>query len=102
MKPAYMQQELEADYMGFVLGAHAGFKPEAMPRLLEKLRSDSPSLLGTHPSDDERLRRAHAMLGAARMTETLRYRCTKPLASKGSNRSLWHRFRPFRDWGRCT
>jgi len=67
MEPAYDQQELEADYAGFILGAHAGFAPEAMLRLLGKLHSDSRSLLGTHPSDAERLRRARAMLGTARI-----------------------------------
>ena len=67
MQPAYVQQELEADYIGFVLGAHAGFAPEAMLRLLDKLRGDSESVLGTHPSDAERVRRARAMLGMARI-----------------------------------
>ena len=67
MKPAYDQQELEADYMGFVLGAHAGFAPEAMLGLLGKLHGDSRSLLGTHPADAERLRRARAVLETARI-----------------------------------
>jgi predicted Zn-dependent protease len=67
MEPAYLQQEFEADYMGFVLGAHAGFAPEAMLRLIEKLDSGSRALLGTHPSDSERLRRARAMLETARI-----------------------------------
>jgi predicted Zn-dependent protease len=53
--------------MGFVLGAHAGFAPEAMLRLIEKLDSGSRALLGTHPSDAERLRRARAMLETARI-----------------------------------
>lgn len=67
MEPAYEQQELEADYMGFVLGAHAGFAPEAMLRLLRKLHTDSESVLGTHPSDAKRLRQARAMLQTARI-----------------------------------
>src|SRR5262249_48194107 len=67
MQPASIQQELEADYIGFIVGAHAGFAPEAMLRLLQKLDSDSQSLLGTHPSDAERLRRARAMLETARI-----------------------------------
>lgn len=66
MKQAYDQQELEADYVGLILGAHAGFAPEAMLRLLGKLHSDTRSLLSTHPSDAERLRQARAMLGTAR------------------------------------
>jgi len=67
MEPASVQQELEADYIGFVLGAHAGFAPEAMLRLLGKLHSDAHPLLGTHPSDAERLQRARAMLETARI-----------------------------------
>lgn len=60
------QQELEADYIGFILGAHAGYAPEAMLSLLDKLRSDKSSLFGTHPADDERAQRARAMLETAR------------------------------------
>jgi predicted Zn-dependent protease len=60
------QQELEADHIGFILGAHAGFVPEAMLSLLQKLRSTQGSLLGTHPSDDERARQARATLETAR------------------------------------
>jgi predicted Zn-dependent protease len=67
MRPAYVQQELEADYIGFVLGAHAGFAPEAMLSLLGKLHGESRSLLGTHPDDAERLRQARAMLETARI-----------------------------------
>ena len=67
MEPACVQQELEADYIGFVLGAHAGFTPDAMVHLIEKLHRNSPTLLNTHPSDAERLHRATAMLGMARI-----------------------------------
>jgi predicted Zn-dependent protease len=66
MKELSVQQELEADYIGFILGARAGYAPEAMLRLLEKLRSDTTSLLGTHPNGDERERRARVMLETAR------------------------------------
>jgi Zn-dependent protease with chaperone function len=66
MQPAAVQQELEADYIGFVLGAHAGIAPEAMLGLLDKLHG-SRALLGTHPDDAERLRRARAMLETARI-----------------------------------
>jgi predicted Zn-dependent protease len=67
MRPAYIQQELEADFMGFVLGARAGFEADAMLSLLDKLHTESPSFLGTHPSDAMRVRQAHAMLEAARI-----------------------------------
>lgn len=73
MEPAYLQQELEADYMGFILGAHAGFAPDAMLRLIMKLGSDSGSLLATHPSDGDRLRQARAMLETARILSQRSY-----------------------------
>jgi len=66
MRSLSVQQELEADYIGFILGAHAGYAPESMLSLLEKLRSNSTPLVGTHPADDERLQRARAMLETAR------------------------------------
>ena len=66
MAPISAQQELDADYIGFILGAHAGFAPEAMLSLLGKLGGSGPSLLGTHPALARRLEQAHAMLDAAR------------------------------------
>lgn len=60
------QQELEADYVGFILGARAGFEPGAMLTLLHKLRADGTALVGSHPSDERRLRQAEAMLETAR------------------------------------
>jgi predicted Zn-dependent protease len=66
MEPDYVQQELEADYIGFVLGARAGFAPQAMLTLLEKLKMDGSPLLGTHPSDAQRMQHARAMLEMGR------------------------------------
>jgi Zn-dependent protease with chaperone function len=66
MGPDYVQQELEADYIGFVLGARAGFAPEAMLSLLDKLKTDDRPLLGTHPTDAQRLEHAQAMLEMGR------------------------------------
>jgi len=60
------QQELEADYMGFIFGARAGVEPGAMLSLLRKLRSDSVSLLVSHPSDERRSQQAQAMFETAR------------------------------------
>jgi predicted Zn-dependent protease len=60
------QQELDADYVGFILGAHAGFAPEAMISLLEKLHTGGISLLGTHPADSRRMQQARDMLETAR------------------------------------
>lgn len=59
------QQELDADYIGFIVGARAGFAPDAMPGLIEKLRTDE-SLLGTHPAHSRRVAQARSMLDAAR------------------------------------
>jgi len=71
LAPLYAQQEFEADYIGFVLGARTGFDPEAMPRLLRKLRSDAGSAFGTHPSEDERIRRVETMLEMARRIRSI-------------------------------
>lgn len=60
------QQELEADRIGFVLGAHAGFAPEAMLALLVKLRTRDGhgSVLDMHPTSEQRLQQARGMLQA--------------------------------------
>jgi len=66
MGPDSVQQELEADYIGFVLGARAGFAPEAMLSLLDKLKTGDRPLFGTHPTDAERVQHARAMLEMGR------------------------------------
>lgn len=63
-------QELDADYIGFILGAHAGFAPQAMISLLQKLGDKDPSLFGTHPTTARRLNQARTMLDAARRLAT--------------------------------
>jgi len=65
MTPVYVQQELEADYMGFVLGARSGFDPDAMLRMLAKLGTGAGSGFAPHVGGRERLRRADAMLQTA-------------------------------------
>src|SRR5262249_3661679 len=65
LAPLYAQQEFEADYIGFVLGARTGFDPDAMPRMLRKLGGDAGSAFAMHPSDDERVLRAETMLEMA-------------------------------------
>ena len=74
MEPLAEQQELEADYMGFVLGARAGYRPEAMLRLLGKLGPRDESVVGTHPTQAKRLAQARAMLDAARRIAAQRAR----------------------------
>lgn len=66
MRPVYVQQELEADHIGFVLGARAGFRPEAMLRLLRKLGNSGNSVVATHPTEARRLRQARTMFESAR------------------------------------
>lgn len=67
MAPAYAQQELEADYMGMVLGARSGFDPRAMIGLLSKLHSDGNGMFGFHPDEARRLAQARAMQETARL-----------------------------------
>src|SRR5215831_5373245 len=60
------RQEEEADRIGFVLGARAGFEPRAMLSLLAKLeRAGDSSGFGSHPSSTARLALAAGMLGMA-------------------------------------
>jgi predicted Zn-dependent protease len=66
MRTLYVHQELEADYIGFILGAQAGFRPQAMLSLLGKLGGGGEPLVATHPSEVARLRQARAMLETAR------------------------------------
>jgi predicted Zn-dependent protease len=66
MSPVYIQQELEADYMGFILGARSGYDPDAMLRMLGKLGANRSSSFAPHADNDERARRVGAMLQAVR------------------------------------
>ncbi len=62
----FARQEEEADRIGFVLGAHAGFAPEAMLTLLGKLGAEPASSgFGSHPTGERRLEQARAMLATA-------------------------------------
>jgi predicted Zn-dependent protease len=71
MAPVYVQQELEADYMGFILGARGGFDPNAMTSMLRKLHTEAVRGFVMHPSEGERMQRVQAMLQTAhRIHET--------------------------------
>src|SRR4029077_10707590 len=61
----HVQQELEADYIGLVLGAESGHDPEAMRTLLRKLGAAPSSVLSTHPGDPERMKRIEVALPSA-------------------------------------
>jgi predicted Zn-dependent protease len=55
------KKEKEADYMGLMYMARAGYDPEASVKVLEKLDAESsnqpvqPAFLSTHPSNPERI-----------------------------------------------
>jgi predicted Zn-dependent protease len=66
MQPLHEQQELEADYIGFILGARAGYEPQAMLGLLRKLEGSDRGVIAAHPSNRRRLDQARAMLDTAR------------------------------------
>lgn len=57
-EPAMQQGEYEADELGLLLAAAAGFEPERQLTFLEReatLGTDSPALLSTHPAAAARL-----------------------------------------------
>jgi predicted Zn-dependent protease len=60
------EQELEADRVGLILGARAGFDPEAMSTLLAKLLPASANPSATHPTRARRLEHARSMLPIAK------------------------------------
>lgn len=70
MAPLYKQQEMEADYIGFILGARSGFNPQAMLSLLRKLNSDETALIDAHPGTAQRLQQARVVLPAAQRLYT--------------------------------
>jgi len=71
LKTSFLMQavELEADAYGLQLAALAGFDPDSQVSALDKLlinTSDHRTVMATHPSDAERLRRIKAALPIAR------------------------------------
>jgi predicted Zn-dependent protease len=66
MQPIYVQQELAADYVGFVLGAQAVLRPAAMLSLLRKLGNGGRAVVATHPTEAQRLAQARDMLETCR------------------------------------
>jgi Zn-dependent protease with chaperone function len=71
-KPFSRKQETEADEVGLMLMAKAGFNPEAAPKLWEKMSKASGSsgsalegLLSTHPTNADRQENLQKLLPAA-------------------------------------
>ena len=62
MAPLYKRQELEADYVGLVLGSRAGFDPHAMLSLLHKLDTPGQSVIDVHPSGKQRIGQAEGLM----------------------------------------
>ncbi|NVJ69131.1 MAG: M48 family metallopeptidase [Alphaproteobacteria bacterium] len=71
--PHSRKMELEADHIGTVYMAKAGYDPRAAVRLWQKMKTmkdgnQPPTFLSTHPSDDNRIARLEG-----RMSEYLSY-----------------------------
>ncbi len=67
--PFSRQQELEADHIGLILMAKAGYDPRGALLLWQRLMNSNepkpPVFLSTHPSDEERIRRIKLLLPIA-------------------------------------
>jgi predicted Zn-dependent protease len=66
MADFHVRQELEADFVGFIVGARSGHDPEAMLGMLRKLHVEGAGAFSSHPSRRERMLRAESMLQMAR------------------------------------
>ncbi|MBU8871554.1 MAG: M48 family metallopeptidase [Gemmatimonadales bacterium] len=72
MLPYSRKHESEADYMGLIFMAMAGFDPHEAPRLWERMAANGgagvPEFMSTHPSDQTRIRQMNE-----HMSEALEY-----------------------------
>lgn len=66
MSTLYGQQELEADYIGHILGARSGYRPEAMLSMLGKVLREEGGGFSMHPDRNSRMHRTQSMLQIAR------------------------------------
>jgi predicted Zn-dependent protease len=65
MAALYAREELEADYIGLMVGSRAGFDPAAMLSLLAKLDTGNDAAFPLHPGGNERIEHARGMLQTA-------------------------------------
>jgi predicted Zn-dependent protease len=68
--PFSRKHELEADRIGIMLMAQAGYDPQAAPRLWEKFasvkkESGPAEFFSTHPSDEHRVEELNEVLAEA-------------------------------------
>jgi len=73
MMPFSRQQESEADHLGLIFMAMAGYDPRTAPAFWERMSASSgggapPELMSTHPSDATRLKKLNEL-----MPEALKY-----------------------------
>ena len=73
MLPFSRQQESEADHLGLIFMAMAGYDPRTAPKFWERMASASgggapPELMSTHPSDATRIKKLNEV-----MPEALKY-----------------------------
>jgi predicted Zn-dependent protease len=69
MLPFSRTQELEADHIGIILMAKAGYDPREAPKFFERMMSGhtkkGPAFLSTHPADETRIRDLNAFIPEA-------------------------------------
>lgn len=72
MLPFSRKHESEADHLGLIFMAMAGYDPQAAPAFWERMSAQGgqapPEFMSTHPSDETRIRQLNE-----RMAEALRY-----------------------------
>jgi predicted Zn-dependent protease len=72
MLPYSRKHESEADHMGLIFMAMAGYDPREAPRFWQRMSAGSggapPEFMSTHPSDETRIRQLNE-----RMPEALEY-----------------------------
>jgi predicted Zn-dependent protease len=67
--PFSRAQEYEADHIGLILMAKAGYDPHEAPAFFERMmktqKGSPPAFLSTHPADQARIRQLHALIPEA-------------------------------------
>lgn len=80
MLPFSRKQELEADHLGLIFMAMAGYNPEVAPAFWQRMSqqgSSTPEFMSTHPSDNTRITKIQGLL-----PEVMKYYTGKPTNAK--------------------